>query len=83
MTAERGDSGAQMDKHMADLSYAELAKLCTCNDDETCCPACEVANAIQAGIPRSVVAGRTKLSDHFSESYINWKCNRPTESVDG
>ena len=32
--------------------------------------------ALAAGIPESVVDGKTKLSDHFSESYINWKCGR-------
>lgn len=38
--------------------------------------------AVTAGIPRSVVEGRTRLSDHFSESYINWKCNRPDSKGD-
>ena len=32
-----------------------------------------------AGIPRSVIEGETKLSDHFIESYINYKCNREDE----
>ena len=31
--------------------------------------------AIAAGIPKSVVDGKTKLSDHFSKEYINYKCN--------
>ena len=32
--------------------------------------------AIKNGIPRSVVEGKSKLSDHFSQEYINHKCNR-------
>jgi len=31
-------------------------------------------SAIAAGIPRSVVEGKTKLSDHFSEDYIRSQC---------
>ena len=38
------------------------------------------ADAIAAGIPASVVDGKTKLSDHFSESYINHMCNRENVS---
>jgi hypothetical protein len=65
-------------KSLAELSCVELRRLCTCEDSETLCRACSVIEAIQAGIPRSVVAGKTKLSDHFSEDYINWKCNKET-----
>lgn len=32
--------------------------------------------ALDAGIPLSVIEGRTKLSDHFSPEYINDKCGR-------
>lgn len=31
--------------------------------------------AISHGIPTSVVKGETKLRDHFSQDYIDWKCN--------
>lgn len=36
--------------------------------------------ALEYGIPLSVVRGETKLSDHFSKEYINWKCNRDEET---
>jgi hypothetical protein len=32
--------------------------------------------AISHGIPRSVVKGKSKLSNHFSQEYINHQCNR-------
>jgi hypothetical protein len=32
-------------------------------------------SALDAGIPLSVIEGRTKLSDHFSEDYIDFKCD--------
>lgn len=32
--------------------------------------------ALEAGIPISVIEGKTKLSDHFSETYINNQCNK-------
>ena len=32
--------------------------------------------ALLAGIPQSVIDGKTKLSDHFFKSYINFKCNK-------
>ena len=32
--------------------------------------------ALEAGIPLSVVEGRSKLSDHFSPEYISDKCGR-------
>jgi hypothetical protein len=32
----------------------------------------EKKGALAAGIPLSVIEGKTKLSDHFSENYINW-----------
>jgi len=31
--------------------------------------------ALEHGIPLSVIRGETKLSDHFSKEYINWKRN--------
>jgi len=47
-----------------------------CCEDETLCENCEKQAALQAGIPLSVIEGKTKLSDHFSEDYINWKTGR-------
>jgi hypothetical protein len=32
--------------------------------------------ALEHGIPLSVIRGKTKLSDHFSREYINFKCNQ-------
>jgi hypothetical protein len=49
------------------------------------CPFCErdeaaqQASAVAAGIPRSVVEGRTKLSDHFSNVAIDLMCGRNTK----
>lgn len=37
------------------------------------CPEC-VASARDAGIPMSVILGKTKLSDHFSEAQIAREC---------
>jgi hypothetical protein len=31
-------------------------------------------SALDAGIPLSVIEGKTKLSDHFSETYIDSQC---------
>lgn len=48
----------------------------TCNHDETYeidCAECDKAwreAALGAGIPASVVDGKTKLRDHFSPEYI-------------
>jgi len=36
----------------------------------------QIQGALLAGIPMSVIQGKTKLTDHFSENYINYKCNR-------
>lgn len=38
--------------------------------------------ALAAGIPLSVIEGKTKLTDHFSEDYINWKCNRKNDKIE-
>lgn len=38
-----------------------------------------VEGALQAGIPRSVIEGKTELKDHFSTDYINWKCGKKPE----
>jgi len=35
--------------------------------------------ALSHGIPLSVVESNTKLSDHFSKGYIDWKCNKGSE----
>lgn len=61
----------------AHLSPKELSQACTCDDDnETYCDACFIAGALEAGIPRQVIFGQTKLSDHFSEEYIKAQCPR-------
>lgn len=36
--------------------------------------------ALSHGIPASVVQGKAKLRDYFSEEYINWKCNIDSKS---
>lgn len=33
-------------------------------------------NALEAGIPLSVIEGKTKLTDHFSQEYIDQQCNK-------
>lgn len=41
------------------------------------CPYCQewfVQSALQAGIPHSVIEGKTKLTDHFSPEYIRAQC---------
>ena len=35
-----------------------------------------IETAISCGIPKSVVMGKTKLSDHFLKKYIDSQCNR-------
>lgn len=35
-----------------------------------------VQSALDAGIPLSVIEGKTKLSDHFSKEYIAKQCGR-------
>jgi hypothetical protein len=39
-------------------------------------------SAMSAGIPLSVILGKTKLRDHFSQDYIDFMCNRPARSED-
>lgn len=50
------------------------------NDGGTWCGACERAlrreAALAAGIPLSVVEGKTALRDHFPQSYIDAQCGR-------
>lgn len=36
--------------------------------------------ALAAGIPLSVIEGRTKLTDHFSDSYILSQCSQETQA---
>jgi hypothetical protein len=73
---------------LAHMPLSELERLCSCTEaalagEESMCEACCVAGAINAGIPRSVIAGETSLRDHFSEEYINAQCNKkPTEGTD-
>lgn len=33
-----------------------------------------IQSALDAGIPRSVIEGKTKLNDHFSPEYIESQC---------
>lgn len=63
---------------------AELREACTCSDDPEngACEACCILGALDAGIPRSVVFGEKKLNEVFSESYIDFKCNRQSEEKD-
>ena len=37
--------------------------------------------ALAAGIPLLVVGGKKKLSECFSQDYINWKCNKKDVSI--
>lgn len=51
---------------------------CTCSpeveDGETpVCEHCFIQGARSAGIPDSVIEGRTRLSDHFSADYIDFQ----------
>ena len=32
--------------------------------------------ALDAGIPKSVIDGKTELSDHFSKEYIKYTCGK-------
>jgi hypothetical protein len=41
-----------------------------------CIEAWAKQSALDAGIPLSVIEGKTKLSDHFSEDYINAQCGQ-------
>ncbi len=47
-----------------------------CDDGESMCNECLKRNALEAGIPLSVIEGKTKLRDHFPQEYIDWKCGR-------
>jgi hypothetical protein len=40
------------------------------------------ASAVAAGIPLSVIDGKTKLSDHFSRETIDLMCNRKPQGDD-
>ena len=56
-----------------------------CNSSDGICEAHwpEWSNrlALEAGIPLSVIEGKTRLRDHFSQEYIDAQCgrNKPTE----
>ena len=49
-------------------------------DDQILCENCYIEfvsqSALNAGIPFSVVQGKTKLTDHFSQDYIDFKRNK-------
>lgn len=56
---------------------------CNNGDDDGRCTMAEhrdwlcprfVSSALDAGIPLSVVMGKTKLTDHFSREYIDAQC---------
>lgn len=36
--------------------------------------------ALDAGIPLSVIEGRTKLKEHFSQEYIDAQCGRKNDN---
>ena len=38
-------------------------------------------SALDAGIPLSVIEGKTKLTDHFSQEYIYLQCNKQNKYV--
>jgi hypothetical protein len=44
------------------------------------CEKCYLAickkSALDAGIPLSVIEGKTKLTDHFSQEYIDYMCGK-------
>lgn len=47
-------------------------------DTNPACPSCQAAlrqSALDAGIPASVIDGKSKLKDHFSPEYIESKVN--------
>lgn len=35
-----------------------------------------IEGALAAGIPMSVIQNKSKLTDHFSQNYIDMQCNR-------
>lgn len=41
-----------------------------------CYKAMQKQSALDAGIPLSVIEGKTKLTDHFSQEYIDSQCGR-------
>lgn len=65
------------------LPYEEHDMCAACLADAYCGEPCPVAlrdckkcqqDAIDAGIPRSVVLGKTTLREHFSQTYIDAQC---------
>ena len=50
------------------------------NFHEICWTNYQNETAISCGIPKSVVDGKTNLTDHFTKEYINNKCNKKEES---
>lgn len=60
------------------MSLKEIQDCCSCTEaakdgEEQACPACCFLGAIDAGIPRSVIIGKQRLTDVFSKEYIDWK----------
>lgn len=47
--------------------------------EASCCASCFVDGALAAGIPRSVIAGKTKLTDHVSREYVESQCSIETQ----
>lgn len=51
-----------------------------CDESGDYCQECHrqafIQGALSAGIPLSVIEGKTKLLDHFSQQYIDFKSNK-------
>ncbi len=81
------DSGEELEHYLesaCDICGKPMARADLHSDDsgdyhERCIAEYHKESAIAAGIPRSVVEGKTKLSDHFSEEYILSQCNKTKE----
>lgn len=60
-----------------------LQGLVCCTEDETMTDIEFKQGALDAGIPLSVIEGKTKLSNHFSKDYIDWKRGKTTKAKGG
>lgn len=75
-------------EEMLNLIAETLEKLeedslnCTCGDEMPVCECCFKKEALEAGIPLSVIEGKSRLTDHFSKDYINFKANKKDDSDD-
>lgn len=66
---ECDDCKAKFDRE--DMHHDESGSYC-----EPCYEAAFKQGALDAGIPLSVIEGKTKLTDHFSQDYIDHMCNK-------